>query len=144
MSGIPPKFSDVQTSWRILRILAFVGAIILSVLSVMILSTALHTEFTLLGSGFILSPAVAASLCWCFALRGECKKSRMRMMYALLGALVVGVVGFVAGFLGPIIFSPQSNQGPLLGIFITGPLGFVAGTIIGAIVGCIRTRKIPN
>lgn len=44
-----------------------------------------------------------------------------------LWAAGLGGVGFVAGFFGPILFLPESNQGPLLGIFLTGPLGFFTG-----------------
>ena len=40
-------------------------------------------------------------------------------------SLVLGSIGFVGGFFGPIVFMPEANQGPLLGIFITGPLGFL-------------------
>ena len=35
---------------------------------------------------------------------------------------VVGAIGFSGGFFGPMIFTPDANQGPLLGLFITGPL----------------------
>ncbi len=49
----------------------------------------------------------------------------------LVGAFVVGSISFLAGFIGPIVFSQGSNLGPLLGLFITGPLGFVAGLIVG-------------
>jgi uncharacterized membrane protein len=45
-------------------------------------------------------------------------------------SLGVGLVGFLGGFLGTIIFAPQANPGPLLGIFITGPLGVVLGVIL--------------
>jgi hypothetical protein len=45
----------------------------------------------------------------------------------LLPAFVLGGIGFIAGFFGPILLTPEANQGPLLGIFITGPLGFVFG-----------------
>ena len=38
---------------------------------------------------------------------------------------ILGIIGFLGGFIGPVIFTPEANQGPLLGIFITGPLGFV-------------------
>ena len=51
-----------------------------------------------------------------------------------LGAVIVGGIGFSLGFFGPLIFTPEANQGPLLGILITGPLGAVAGAIGGAIV----------
>jgi hypothetical protein len=60
--------------------------------------------------------------------------------YIIRGGIVLGSIGFVAGFIGPIIFSPESNQGPLLGIFITGPVGFVSGLIAGGIFGFFRTR----
>jgi len=51
----------------------------------------------------------------------------------LSAAFIIGGFGFVAGFIGPIVFSPGSNQGPLLGIFITGPLGFLVGLIAGLV-----------
>lgn len=41
--------------------------------------------------------------------------------------IILGGAGFAVGFLGPMIFAPDANQGPLLGIFITGPLGVVLG-----------------
>ncbi len=48
-------------------------------------------------------------------------------------ALVLGLVGFISGFVGPGIFDPNTVQGPMLGIFITGPLAFAAGGLLGAI-----------
>ena len=57
---------------------------------------------------------------------------------ALSGALVVGGIGFVGGFFGPMIFAPDANQGPLLGLFITGPLGFVLGGAGGCLYGLVR------
>ena len=57
------------------------------------------------------------------------------MVGALLGSVVLGGIGFAGGFFGPILFTPEANQGPLLGIFITGPIGFVLGGILGAIFG---------
>jgi hypothetical protein len=59
----------------------------------------------------------------------------------MLGALLVGGIGFCAGFFGPLIFSPESNQGPLLGILITGPLGFLAGAIGGFTYWWIRRQR---
>lgn len=46
-------------------------------------------------------------------------------------ALSIGVITFLLGYVGPIIFWPEANLGPLLGIFITGPLGFLLGGVIG-------------
>ena len=60
---------------------------------------------------------------------------------ALLGGVILGGIGFAAGFFGPIIFRPDTNQGPLLGIFITGPLGFVLGIICGTVYGLRRAGK---
>lgn len=60
------------------------------------------------------------------------------MKSALRGGCLLGGIGFVAGYVGPILFMPEANQGPLLGIFITGPLGFVVGLVIGAVSGLMR------
>ena len=46
-------------------------------------------------------------------------------------AKFIGVVGFGAGFIGPLIVSPGSNQGALFGIIISGPLSFMFGLFIG-------------
>jgi hypothetical protein len=56
------------------------------------------------------------------------------------GAGMVGGIGFVLGFFGPIIFMPGANQGPLLGIFITGPLGFILGGIGGGVYWLLRRQ----
>ena len=60
---------------------------------------------------------------------------------AFLGAGLVGAIGFAGGFFGPLIFTPEANQGPLLGICFTGPLGVVVGFVGGMIVGWIRNRN---
>ena len=49
------------------------------------------------------------------------------------GALITGGIGFARGFFGPMIVTPDANQGPMLGIFITGPIGLVLGALGGAI-----------
>ncbi len=59
----------------------------------------------------------------------------------LLGAILLGGLGFAVGFFGPIIFTPEANQGPLLGIFFTGPLGFVVGGIAGFFYRVIYAGK---
>jgi hypothetical protein len=56
---------------------------------------------------------------------------RGRVRRAMGPALLLGAIGFAAGFFGPIIFKPDANQGPLLGIFITGPGGFLIGLAYG-------------
>jgi hypothetical protein len=67
---------------------------------------------------------------------GDNTDERTHMKRTLLSALVVGIVSFLAGFVGPILLRPDSNQGPLLGIFITGPAGFV----LGGLAGFVRSR----
>jgi hypothetical protein len=45
-------------------------------------------------------------------------------------SVIASSIGFAGGVLGPMIFAPKENLGPLLGI-ITGPLGFLLGPAIG-------------
>ena len=59
----------------------------------------------------------------------------------VLGAVVVGAIGFCGGFFGPMIFAPEANQGPLLGLFITGPLGFLLGGVGGCLWWLARRRS---
>ena len=56
-------------------------------------------------------------------------------LFAILGSVILGGLSFAAGFFGPIYFTPEANQGPLLGIFITGPLGLLVGFILGGLYG---------
>jgi hypothetical protein len=53
---------------------------------------------------------------------------------AVLGAGWCGVIGFVGGFFGPMLLTPDSNQGPMLGLFITGPGGVLVGGVCGALI----------
>jgi energy-converting hydrogenase Eha subunit B len=62
-----------------------------------------------------------------------------RPLRAILFAVCGGAIGFAAGFYGPIVLTPEANQGPLLGIFITGPLGFFLGGLVGA---CLPRRHV--
>jgi hypothetical protein len=63
---------------------------------------------------------------------------------AISGALLLGGLGFVGGYFGPIVLTPEANQGPLLGIFVTGPLGFVIGGILGALFGPSIRASAPK
>ena len=62
---------------------------------------------------------------------------------AALWSVVLGGLGFACGFVGPIAFHPEANQGPLLGIFITGPVGLVGGAILGVIAYSLRRLMHP-
>lgn len=44
--------------------------------------------------------------------------------------LLLGIAGFASGFFGPLVFVPESNQGPLVGILISGPAGVVLGLVL--------------
>jgi hypothetical protein len=50
---------------------------------------------------------------------------------------VLGIVGFLSGFVGPMVLAPGANQGPLLGILLTGPGGALLGAILGAVVALL-------
>jgi len=84
-------------------------------------------------------PMVGAFVCAVLAGRLVWRRSHEgaqgRLRPALRGAVIVGAIGFTGGFFGPLIFTPDANQGPLLGVFITGPLGVLLGGIGGAIFG---------
>jgi hypothetical protein len=49
-------------------------------------------------------------------------------------AKVLSIVGFLCGFIGPLVLMPDANQGPMLGIFITGPGGAIIGVVLGLAV----------
>ncbi len=63
------------------------------------------------------------------------------LKYIIMGGIIIGSIGFILGFFGPIIFSPSANQGPLLGIFITGPIGFLVGLVGGGIYWLRKVKK---
>ncbi len=73
-----------------------------------------------------------------FALKGNRSASRRRIWIAFMGGMVLGGIGFAGGFFGPMMLTPDANQGPLLGIFITGPAGFVLGTALGWVYASTR------
>jgi hypothetical protein len=65
-------------------------------------------------------------------------RSEARSIPAILWAAVMGGTGFAAGFLGPLVLTPEANQGPLLGIFITGPLGVLLGLVLFGVTRGLR------
>lgn len=90
----------------------------------------------------LIVPAAGAFLLALYVWRSSGRlggsSARRAVGYALAGGVVAGAIGLGAGFLGPLLFAPQANQGPLLGIFIAGPIGFVAGAVGGWIRGINR------
>lgn len=55
--------------------------------------------------------------------------------------VMLGVVGLVCGYWGPLHYYPSANQGPLMGIFVTGP----AATVVGILFGwaAVRIKLTP-
>ena len=47
------------------------------------------------------------------------------------GALILGGLFFTVGFLGPMVISKDTSQGPMIGLFIAAPLGVIMGAIGG-------------
>ena len=58
----------------------------------------------------------------------------------LLWPLLLGGVGFGAGFFGPIALNPEANQGPMVGLFITGPGGVIGGLLLGVFLQLLPLR----
>ena len=57
------------------------------------------------------------------------------------GALILGGLFFVIGFLGPMAISKDTDQGPMIGLFIVAPLGVIVGAIGGYVYASRDTVK---
>jgi hypothetical protein len=122
---------------KVLAVLAFAGTFF--VVWMLMLMVPLGSQ-AWLGSPVALAAAIYVSRkVWAGAAEGSTSVAVM----AGLGAAIVGGLGFVAGFFGPMIFAPEANQGPLLGLFITGPAGVAIGAIAGALYAMRRGRRRP-
>lgn len=86
-------------------------------------------DLVALGMG-VVAGLIAAFFVW-FAFCADDPHERRRMRWTLAIGAGIGLISFLAGYIGPVVFTPSANQGPLLGIFITGPLGFLAGGVMG-------------
>ncbi|MBI1283228.1 MAG: multidrug ABC transporter permease [Thiobacillus sp.] len=112
-----------------LSVAAFFGAwLLIFFLSLMVLPESLHWLQPLGALGFAIW---AARRVW---LQLEDVAATGLPVFVGTGALMLGGLGFVLGFFGPMVFAPEANQGPLLGIFITGPGGAALGAVTGWLV----------
>jgi hypothetical protein len=84
-------------------------------------------------------------LCWWFTLSGDQATSRAAIRATWRGGWIVGWIGLGIGMVGPLVFSPKANLGPLLGVLVTGPLGFVVGVVGAAVVRALKGggERIP-
>ena len=57
----------------------------------------------------------------------------------LCGALMLGGLGFIIGFLGPMVLAQDTSQGPLVGVFVMAPLGLLLGAIGGYVFASKQT-----
>jgi hypothetical protein len=56
--------------------------------------------------------------------------------------LIVGGIGFAAGFFGPMVFDPTGNQGPLVGILISGPGGAVLALVFFGVLRLLDVSPV--
>ena len=92
------------------------------------------------GIAYVVALGSAAFAAW-YVWRKSASTDAGLVRYIIYGAFVVGGISFCAGFFGPMIFTPEANQGPILGLFITGPLGFLAGGVGGFVYWLVKRKK---
>ena len=75
----------------------------------------------------------------------QLKRLAILLAFAVCTALLLGSIGFVVGFFGPMLIAvlvgSEANLGPLWGIFILGPGGAILGFFVGAFVGYKKIRN---
>jgi hypothetical protein len=54
-----------------------------------------------------------------------------RIVRPLIASISLGILGFIAGYFGPLYLNPTGNQGPLLGMFAGAPAGLMLGLVLG-------------
>jgi hypothetical protein len=91
----------------------------------------------------VVPASTAAILGWVYALADPETRASEIARRGWLGALGLGTVGFLVGFIGPLLLMPESNIGPILGFIATGPAGFVLGAVGGTVWGIARVRHEP-
>ena len=78
----------------------------------------------------------------------QLKRLAMISGYAIGTALLLGAIGLIIGFFGPILIGvlvgSQANLGPLWGIFVLGPVGVLIGAVIGLFLGLKKVRNKPE
>jgi hypothetical protein len=125
------------------RVLAAIPASLLSIYLLLVVRHQVLDGPDALGVILGSFAASFAALCWWYVVFGGKTDSLARLRVTMLGGVILGGISFAGGFFGPMILSPNSNQGPLLGISITGPIGFVVGCVAG-FLWSLRIRDSGN
>ena len=123
------------------RVLGGVMGAFLTTFALSVIIMQARFGFEPLGAAYAAGAVSSAAICLWFARLGHIEEVRKRMRFAAICGFITGAVGFVLGFFGPIILTPEANQGPLLGIFVTGPLGYLVGLAAGWLVARFRWRQ---
>src|SRR5436190_23638001 len=125
------------------RVSAALAALPLTALAATVAIGQLRNGFDVMGSLMLGGFGSLALLCIWFAIRGANAEAHARMRGALRTAFLLGPIGFIVGFVGPLLLAPDANQGPLLGFFVTGPAGFMVGLLAGWIAPGLVRRRSP-
>ena len=89
--------TEAQGSGLAQRILAGLVALPLTAYALLVASEQARSGLDALGASLGSLTATLAVLCWWFVLRGHVAESRAQIRGAVIGGLLVGGVGFVAG-----------------------------------------------
>lgn len=90
-------------------------------------------------AGTVAGALAAAGLAFWFAFAAYRGVANIQWWRSARMALIVGLLFFVAGYVGPLFMTPDNNLGPLIGVFGTGPAGFAVGAVIG-LIHALRDR----
>lgn len=111
-----------------------IGRVALGVVGFLLVAVALYGALAtfefLFFFCFQIPIGLVGGLCLWYALDGGNPSTKRRILCAFRIGMVCGVLTFVVFFVGPLLVTPEANQGPLGG-FLYGPLGFALGAIIG-------------
>src|SRR5213594_2275939 len=98
--GLNMRTISETSWWNLLRILAGVAALPLTVYTLLVLRAQILHGFNLLGAIAGCTMASASVLCWSFAVRGHIERSRRQIKCATYGGLILGSISFAAGLFG--------------------------------------------
>lgn len=103
------------------------------------LCTTVFSIYNLIWVPHIISVLVAAEVGWIAWSRSVSLQTLAgRPLAVALGAILLGGLGFAAGFYWPLIFLPDSLQGPIFGAVGAGFIGLFLGALIGTLFWRIR------